>query len=58
VAPPKVTAVTESIKVPLPPPETAGQLPMYFQRWQIPCGAGAEAMDQRLLIDNVCFGGI
>ncbi|HUX30473.1 MAG TPA: hypothetical protein VMV78_07570 [Thiobacillus sp.] len=50
--------MTESIKVPLPPPETAGQLPMYFQRWQIPCGAGAEAMDQRLLIDNVCFGGI
>ncbi|MDZ7583220.1 MAG: hypothetical protein U0938_00140, partial [Thiobacillus sp.] len=26
VAPPNVTAVTESINVPLPPPETAGQI--------------------------------
>jgi len=30
VVPQKVTAVTESINVPLPPPETAGQLPICF----------------------------
>jgi len=58
VAPQNVTAVTESINVPLPPPETAGQLPTIINIGEYFAGPVAETMDQRSLIDNICINNI